>query len=231
MEPFSGFSQRDFIARIPGQFFSELLPQIDHLPELKVTLYCFWRLQQKEGNVPFLRLREILADRAFLTGLAPREDERRAALEEGLERATARGTLLHVQMQGEDWEEDLYFVNTPRGRAAVSGIEQGLWSPAVDPAAPVEVLVERPNIFTLYEQNIGPLTPMIAERLRDLEEAFPQAWIVEAFEIAVSRNVRKLAYIEGVLNRWQSEGREKPDWLQQDGERFIRGPYSDDIEY
>ena len=231
MDSFSGFSQRDFIAKIPGQFFSELLPQIDHLPELKVTLYCFWRIQQKEGGVAYLRLREMLADRAFLDGLAPRDDERRAALEEGLERATARGTLLHVELHGEDWQEDLYFVNTPRGQAAVAGIEEGTWSPAVDPAAPLEVLVERPNIFTLYEQNIGPMTPMIAERLRDLEEAFSEAWIVEAFEIAVARNVRKLAYIEGVLNRWQNEGRDDPDWLKQDGERFIRGKYGDEIEY
>ncbi len=229
MKGFSGFPQRGRLVKIPALFFSALLPHIDSLAELKVTLYCFWRLQQKEGEAPYLRLQEILADEAFLSGLAARQDDRQAALQDGLERAVARGTFLHVQVRGEGWQEDLYFINTPRGRAAVGGIERGEWAPAFDPNAPIDVVVERPNIFTLYEQNIGPLTPLIADSLRDLEQTYPQAWIEEAFRVAVERNVRKLAYIEAVLNRWQTEGRDERK--APDGQRYISGKYRDEIEY
>ncbi len=230
MKGFSGFSARERLIKIPVRFFSELLPQIDHLAELKITLYCFWRLQQREGRVPFLRLREILADEAFLSGLGAREDERRAALMEGLERAVARGTLLHVVARGENVEDDLYFMNTPRGRAAVRGIEEGKWQPPLGSSVPFDLTVERPNIFTLYEQNIGPLTPMSAQQLRDLEETYPQEWIEEAFQIAVARNIRRLSYIRAILERWQAEGRSTHD-AATDGRRFISGKYREDIEY
>ena len=69
--------------------------------------------------------------------------------------------------------------------------------------------VQRPNIFVLYEQNIGVLTPLIADQLRDMEKTYPPDWIDEAFEIAVSRNKRHLRYIQSVLKRWETEGRRR----------------------
>lgn len=231
MKGFSGFPQKGRLVRLPGLFFSELLPQIDTLAELKVTLYCFWRLQHKEGAVPFLRLREILADESFMSGLGARDDERSAALRDSLERAVARGTLLHVLVGEGNNRDDLYFVNTARGRAAVEGIAQGKWQPDTGSEAPAVLTIERPNIFLLYEQNIGPLTPLIADALRDLEASYPTAWIEEAIQIAVQRSARRLAYIQAVLQRWQAEGRDGGEFSTDDGQRFISGKYRDEIEY
>lgn len=231
MKGFGGFPQRGRLTRIPGLFFSELLPQIDSLPELKVTLYCFWRLQQKEGRLVYLTGRELSADTLFLSGLGTRNDERRTALQDGLERAVARGTLLHVRVMLNKRDEDLYFVNTPRGRAAVEGIKQGKWHPDHIPDPQLDVSVERPNIFTLYEQNIGPLTPLIADHLRDMDEEFPTEWIEEAIEIAVTRNVRKLSYVESILNRWQQDGRAEDDaFVPRDGAQPLSGKYRDEVE-
>lgn len=233
MQGFNGFPRRGRLTKIPGLFFSDVLPYVDSLAELKVTLYAFWRLQQKEGSAPFLTRRELAADETFMRGLGPREDVRAETLADGLERAAARGTLLHVRVEekGGDWTEDLYFVNTARGRAAVEAIETGTWVPSLDPSAPVDVNVERPNVFTLYEQNVGPLTPLIADGLRDLEEAYPQAWIEEAFRIAVQQNKRSLAYVEAILRRWHDEGRDDSDRRDKDWRRYLEGPYADDIEY
>src|SRR5690348_6777256 len=50
------------------------------------------------------------------------------------------------------------------------------------------VEVERPNIFVLYEQNIGLLTPLIAEELKDASSQYPMEWIEAAFREAVSHN-------------------------------------------
>ena len=35
----------------------------------------------------------------------------------------------------------------------------------------------KPNIFSLYEANIGIITPLIAEELKDAELQYPEAWI------------------------------------------------------
>ena len=73
--------------------------------------------------------------------------------------------------------------------------------------ARVQVQVERPNIFVLYEQNIGLLTPMIASQLEDAADHYPADWIEAAFSEAVQRNKRNWKYISAILRRWETEGR------------------------
>lgn len=74
--------------------------------------------------------------------------------------------------------------------------------------AHVQVQVEQPNIFLLYEQNIGLLTPMIAGQLEDAADRYPADWIEAAFSEAVQRNKRNWKYISAILRRWETEGRQ-----------------------
>jgi DNA replication protein len=230
MQGFIGFPSKGRLTKIPSQFFTELLPQIDNLAELKVALYAFWRLQQQEGQLTFLRKDEILADAEFMDGFGMQEDQREMALSDALERASMRGTLLHVQVKNGAGIDDLYFINTPKGRAAVEGIEAGKWSPILDATVPLEVLVERPNIYRLYEQNIGALTPLIADHLNEIEQSYPQGWVEEAIDIAVKHNKQKLAYVEAILKRWQSEGRAGDKQFVRDDQRFSQSSAWDEIE-
>ena len=73
----------------------------------------------------------------------------------------------------------------------------------------VQVQVERPNIFVLYEQNIGLLTPLIADQLKDAADQYPQEWIEAAFREAVQHNKRNWSYISAILRRWETEGRQQ----------------------
>jgi DNA replication protein len=78
---------------------------------------------------------------------------------------------------------------------------------AREPVTRVQVQLERPNVFVLYEQNIGLLSPMIAEELKDAAERYPAEWIESAFREAVLQNKRKWSYIRAILRRWETEGR------------------------
>jgi DnaD/phage-associated family protein len=84
----------------------------------------------------------------------------------------------------------------------VAGNERNL------PARHVQVQVERPNIFVLYEQNIGLLSPLIADELKDAADQYPAEWIEAAFREAVLQNKRKWSYIRAILKRWATEGRQ-----------------------
>jgi len=233
MRGFSGFPEgKTRMTPIPGPFFSELLPGIDHLAELKVTLYAFWQLHRKEGQFRYLTPQEFTADELFMRGLGKIASEAEAALADALERATARGTLLRVTIESSEGEDAYYFMNTPRGRAAVEAMTRGAWRPSGDPLAPLELAVERPNIFTLYEQNIGALTPMVADALREAEETYPARWIEEAFRIAVENNVRKLRYIMAVLEDWRIKGkddREDRRDTEKARRRYVEGEFADYI--
>jgi DnaD/phage-associated family protein len=230
MKGFGGFHQKDRLIKIPGQFFSELLSQIDSLNEMKVTLYCFWRLQQKGSDAPYLWEDELAADAEFMSGLAPRASERFEALRDGLERSVTRGTLLSVDFEGKKQADRLYFVNTARGRAMITGLQDGKWTPQ-DPDTLLALNIERPNIYTLYEQNIGPLTPLLAENLQEIEQHYSSEWITEAVEIAVQQNKRSLAYIEAILKRWQTEGRGEKKSDDRDGWSYVSGTFGSEIEH
>lgn len=64
------------------------------------------------------------------------------------------------------------------------------------------------SIFQIYESNIGPLTPMIADALEDAEKIYPHDWIVESIALAVENNKRNWRYCEAILKRWQESGKD-----------------------
>ncbi|MCI0396255.1 MAG: DnaD domain protein [Chloroflexi bacterium] len=230
MKGFPGFPEGKLrLTQIPNLFFSDLLPIIDSLAELKATLYAFWALGQKEGQVRYLRLTDFLNDGEFMKGLGPNPTQAAEVLTDGIERAVARGTFLHVNVESADGKMDLYFLNTEKGRAAVEGITRGEWRPNPDEDEPITLLVERPNIFVLYEQNIGPLTPLIADELRDAEQNYPLSWIAEAIELAVENNVRKWRYVLAILERWRQEG--KSDGInRRDTQKELRQQIPDELK-
>lgn len=71
-----------------------------------------------------------------------------------------------------------------------------------------EESTNRDSIFSAYESNIGPLTPMIADSLQDAEKIYPANWILESFALAVENNKRNWRYCEAILKRWQSDGKD-----------------------
>ncbi|MDD5466902.1 MAG: DnaD domain protein, partial [Anaerolineales bacterium] len=188
---------------IPEVFFREALAQVDDLDTLKVILFAFWRLEQKEGAFRYLRREDFLAENWFMAGLGGQGEVAQGRLEAGLAGGTACGVLLRADWQG----QGLYFLNTPKGQAAVEAVARGEWRLSGEEQAPVEVRPTAPNLFRLYEENIGPLTPLVAEALREAEEAYPFEWIEEAVRIAVENNARNWRYVTAILERWKDEGR------------------------
>ena len=63
------------------------------------------------------------------------------------------------------------------------------------------------SIFKIYEENIGIVTPLVAESLAEAEKRYSSQWIVEAFKLATTRNKRSWAYISRILERWFIEGK------------------------
>jgi DnaD/phage-associated family protein len=209
MTDFKGFTDSETFTQVPDSFFRELLAGIDDLAELKVTLYVLWRITHMESSFRNLCRSEIAEDEAFMRGISAAE------LDLGLKKAVQRGSLLRV----ENSEGGFYFLNSPRGRANAEAMRKGDWrTSARSSSAPP---VERPNIYKLYEQNIGPLTPLIADALNEAEAEYPPEWIEEALGEAVKRNKRNWKYVEAILHGWKEEGRGKEQNRQNSEE--LRG--------
>ena len=123
MKSFKGFAEGKLrLTPVPGPFFTELLPDIDHLGELKVTIYAFWRLDRKEGAFLYLRQTDFTEDDGFMQGLQADTGQAGQALAEALHRCVQRGTLLEATVTLDEGQEFLYFLNSPQGRAALQAI-------------------------------------------------------------------------------------------------------------
>ncbi len=222
---FPGFeeSKKKFSA-LPDQFFRELLPAIDDLNELKVTVYLLWCAYRLGDFGTAFTQQDMLQDEIFIAGLQGDRQNVDEVLSRCLLQATARGSLICVK--GNSQKEPVYFINSPRGRAAAELLEGGS-QPGNSLKPTLESL--QPNIFKLYEDNIGPLTPIIADTLRDTQATYPAEWIEEAMQLAVKNNVRRWKYVEGILKRWQEEGKDGANRRndQEDHRRYLKGEYGD----
>jgi DnaD/phage-associated family protein len=218
MKTFKGFTDSESFTQLPDTFFHQLLHQIDDAAELKVTLYILWRVQHMDG--PFRALRE--ADFSTET-LGLHADE----IPPAIKKAVKRGVILKAEYKAEVF----YFLNSPRGRAAATAFIKGQQG-ELEENAPA--LFERPNIFRLYEENIGPLTPLIADALKDAEETYSAEWVADTIDLAVRNNKRSWRYCEAILKRWKEEGRgEKQDRrdAEKNRDKYIKGEYADYIEH
>ena len=222
---FTGFPAGVTFISLPDLFFTQVMPQIQDMAELKVTIYIFYLLHRKRGYPCLVTYRELLSDSALMAGVGEE------ALRLALSSAVNRGTILHLKLNIDGNWEDVYFANMESDRKAIDNIKRGELS--IDEMKPGEERIQRavqlPNIFALYEQNIGIITPMIAEELKEAGRLYPSQWIDGAFKEAVLMNKRSWKYIARILERWASEGKDSGKYRQgikkNDPDKYIRGKY------
>ncbi|MEZ4553396.1 MAG: DnaD domain protein [Dehalococcoidia bacterium] len=200
---FEGFVAGGAATTLPSQFFVELLPVIEDAAELRATLYALYAIGRKRGPLRAVRASELAAEtplaRAFEGCGGP------GAVRAALDAAVARGTLVACPLADGD---ALYFMNNDAGRRALLRVQAGALEapaivartapPAARPARPAEV----------YEQEIGVLSPAVADAIADAAVRWPEQWLIDAIRLAALRNARSWNYVRAVLERWQAEGRD-----------------------
>ncbi|MEL7646060.1 MAG: DnaD domain protein [Anaerolineaceae bacterium] len=164
-----------------------------------LAVLAFFRLLGKPEEGSQAVKRETLAEALNLTLF--RQDAART--QSALEGALAAGFLL--------CNEDLLLPGTPCGKDLLVRLQAGNITPEQLNVVSQLPAPQRPNIFRLYEANIGPLTPMMAEMLKADALEYPADWIEDAISEAVERNIRNWRYVRAILKTWKEKGRaDKP---------------------
>ncbi len=189
---------------VPCALFAEVIPGIKDLAEYKVVLkVAQLGAERRQLMVSMTDLLEPDACRSLLplSTPGPREPRVRRAVEQ----AVANGTLLRLTPAGKD---TMLLLGTGANRSLVQRLVAG--DPNARQALHVRdeenISVYRGNVYALYEQHIGPLTPLIAEHVRDIERTYPRLWIEQAMAAAVQNNRRSWRYVESVLTQWEETG-------------------------
>ena len=230
MKPFQGFPSRMEFTSVPNLLFSAVLPQIDDLAELRVTLLLIAALYRKKGAPRYAGKNELLADAAVVENLRDLGDDVEATLAAALEKAVSRGTFIALAA-GEGGEaETFYLLNDESGRQAAGRVASGSLTLGGKKARPLPVPAGAPpDIFTAYEENIGLLTPMVADELKDAERNYPAEWVRDAIREAALHNKRNIRYITKILETWTAEGRSDGTYQRNpektDPDRYVKGKY------
>ncbi len=222
MARFSGFPAGMRFTPVPSLFLSRLLPDITDIAELKLTLVMFGLVYRKRYP-RFLTLPEITAATSNID------------LAAALEMVVRRGTFLRMPLEKDGARHELYFLNSVPDRRAAARVERGeLELPALPAATPMpEPVPAEPDIFSLYEQNIGVLTPLIADEMTAAEAHYPRGWLADAIKEAVRHGKRRWSYISAILERWSVEGKDDgahQRYSKADPDRFIKGRYGGSVK-
>jgi DNA replication protein len=187
----------DFVS-LPDSFFTQAVPKIQDLAELKIVLYAAYLILQKQERPYFVTYKELRSHELIST-------MGEKTLRQALNLAVEHGTLLHSTLN-------------------MNGVLEDVYSLIADSRQPSTF-----NIFALYEQNIGIITPMIAEELKEADRLYPPQWIEDAFKEAVTLNKRSWKYIARILERWASEGKDSGKHRRYikkiDPDKYIKGRY------
>jgi len=193
----SSQSKTDFIS-LPNSFFTQTVPKIQDLAELRLVLYVYYLILRKQEHPYLVTYKELLSHESMAT-------MGEETLHQALNSAVEHGALSHSTLNINGVLEDTYSLTEDRNQPSTI------------------------NIFALYEQNIGIITPMIAEELKEAEKIYPLQWIEEAVKEAVTLNKRSWKYIARILERWASEGKDSGEHrrdIKKDGpDKYVKGRY------
>jgi len=230
---FSGFPEKVDVVPIPVLFFNSVLPSITDIAELKTILHIFNVLSGRRGYPRFISYLELFNDGHLKEILGfSNQDMFKQELRSALSQAVTHHILLKQGLEKDNSVVDIYLINGESERKSIEQITSGeiktnnfkLVKPIEEQPAAVS------NIFSLYEQNIGILTPIIAEQLQEAEKQYPADWIKAAFKEAVTANKRNWKYIARILERWSIEGKDdgkigRNIKKENDPDRYIKGKY------
>jgi len=229
---FKGFPPRAEVTPLPNIFFSEVLPLMEDAVEVKVVMQIFFLLSRRKGYPRFVRFSELIHDPVIIKGLREITGNLEIMLKKALDTAVQAGILMHIPIDVQQLSDDVYFINNQAERETIRKILEGSLKIAQVEIRKVEepAQVQPSDIYNLYEQNIGMLTPILAEELQEAEHRYPAEWIQEAFRESLRANVRSWKYIHSILKRWEREGKKdgKPvgdSRQERDPDKYIRGKY------
>ena len=215
---FEGFRTGSKAVAIPVEFFNELMPTLNRGVEIRVVLHVIYMIFRKSGRIRAVSFEELVNETSLRAALS--QDTYRFQIKEALDRGVQAGALLECHLNQHDF---LYFLNNEGGRRQYQQIQMGTLAFSEDSQIATSINLNKTTPIIAYEQEIGTVTPAIADAIREAEGLYPTEWIVEALNLASTNNARSWRYVDAILKRWNKEGRnDETNWRNNES----TDPYS-----
>ena len=191
---------------IPNLVFGKLLDEVEEINDLKFILRIIWMINQVKRVPKYITIEEITGDKLVNTIISQTGAEPHTVCLSMLNKPQFLNLFVCHEINIDQSSSIVIALNTTRNITMLNKIKnldksESVLQPNGDSPK------ESPNIFKLYEDNIGTLNPIIADELKIAETTYPHPWITSAFKESVLRNKRSWNYIKTILENWYREGK------------------------
>lgn len=76
----------------------------------------------------------------------------------------------------------------------------------INPITPTPTDNAQVAVFSVYENEIGLLTPFVTDEIKGALEDYSEEWIIEALKESAAQNKRSWKYALAILKRWKAQG-------------------------
>ncbi len=194
---------------LPQALLRDLVPSMSDPAELIVTLYAVEAIARQRRYPRRVSVADLRESRALIEALARLCGDREVedAFDEGLSAAVERGALLQDRVVTNGRWVEWIALNDVDGRRA---LELGAALPALKQVGGrLEVASSAPGV---WQDAFGtPMPPILAEEVKAAESRYGSERLHDAFAEAAANNVRSWRYVEAILERWETEGRDGGD--------------------
>lgn len=203
-----GFSKADVSVDLPGDFVESCAGLESDAILLAITYFSLLSAQESPSQV---------VDAFTLSDALPASMRQDPARQEAALNALLEAELLLEYTEPGKADTRYLLPGTPQGRNLHDQLARG--EAGLSTLGTAQPLADqaRPNIFKLYEANIGPLTPIMADILKQAEQDYPAEWIEKAVGEAVTHNARNWKYVQAILTSWKEKGRDEKNEKDRSG--------------
>ncbi|MCY4618124.1 MAG: DnaD domain protein [Chloroflexi bacterium] len=206
---FDGFTSGAPVTPLPRTLLRDLVPAMSDPAELIVTLYAVEAIARQRRYPRRVSLSDLRESRSLIEALASfcRDREVEDAFRQGLDAASERGSLLRARsVQDGGWVEWIA-LNDADGQRAMASASM---PPATRSAYGREpVNSSAPEIWQSAFGTAMP--PILSEEVKAAESRYGSDWMRDAFAESAANGVRNWRYVQAILERWETEGRDGGD--------------------
>lgn len=206
---FDGFVSGAPVTPLPQALLRDLTPAMSDPAELIVTLYAIEALTSVRRFPRRLECHDLRETRPMIEALAsmcsPRDVDE--AFSDGLRAAIERGVLLMGRSVDDGRWVEWLALNDADGRRA---LESASMSPAsATTHGRDSTYSSAPEI---WQSAFGTsIPPILTEEVKAAESRFGSDWLQDAFAEAAANGARSWRYVQAILERWETEGRDGGD--------------------
>lgn len=204
---FDGFSSGAPVTPLPQALLRDLTPKMSDPAELIVTLYAveaISRVRRYPRRVAVRDLRESRSLTEALANLCATRDVDEA-FADGLNTAVKRGSLLQARAVEDGVWADWIALNDADGQRALESASMPPTSSASYGREPV--YGSTPEIWQSAFGTAMP--PILAEEVKAAESRYGSDRLHDAFAEAAANDVRSWRYVQAILERWETTGRDE----------------------